>query len=241
MLKTKLSVSIYLDSQVPEIVDALWPKFKKMYTHEGLEQTVRDILNGAKCVGYDAKNDNVVILPYNTCTTFSASDDFTYYFGCRAISALLSAYVLDPKVETYDEIEIPVEVYYECDAAHWADICFMFATVINRDNRCRKMHELNAPYIIQVNEERMLREQLDRLENNSDHPVVRPNGIPRRTLADIGYSLRTGWCDDMLAYFEERDEETRKEMEEAMQEQLSNDETAGEEPVDENEGVDNDE
>ena len=48
-----------------------------------------------------------------------------------------------------------------------SDLNDLYRRIINRNNRLKKLVELNAPEVIQRNEKRMLQEAVDALINNS--------------------------------------------------------------------------
>ncbi|MGN1411368.1 MAG: DNA-directed RNA polymerase subunit beta' [Oscillospiraceae bacterium] len=68
-----------------------------------------------------------------------------------------------------------------------SDINDLYRRVINRNNRLRKMLQLDAPDIIIRNEKRMLQEAVDALFDNGRHgkPVTGPNNRPLKSLSDM--------------------------------------------------------
>ncbi|MDD5668706.1 MAG: DNA-directed RNA polymerase subunit beta' [Candidatus Omnitrophica bacterium] len=68
-----------------------------------------------------------------------------------------------------------------------SDLNDLYRRVINRNNRLRKLIELNAPDIIIRNEKRMLQEAVDALLDNGRHgrPVVGANNRPLKSLSDM--------------------------------------------------------
>ncbi|MDD4979881.1 MAG: DNA-directed RNA polymerase subunit beta' [Candidatus Omnitrophica bacterium] len=68
-----------------------------------------------------------------------------------------------------------------------SDLNDLYRRVINRNNRLRKLIELNAPEIIIRNEKRMLQEAVDALLDNGRHgrPVMGANNRPLKSLADM--------------------------------------------------------
>jgi len=68
-----------------------------------------------------------------------------------------------------------------------SDLNDLYRRVINRNNRLKKLIELNAPEIIIRNERRMLQEAVDALLDNGRHgrPVVGPNNRPLKSLSDM--------------------------------------------------------
>ncbi|RKY30987.1 MAG: DNA-directed RNA polymerase subunit beta' [Candidatus Omnitrophota bacterium] len=68
-----------------------------------------------------------------------------------------------------------------------SDLNDLYRRVINRNNRLRKLIELNAPEIIIRNEKRMLQEAVDALLDNGRHgrPVLGANNRPLKSLADM--------------------------------------------------------
>ncbi|MHB8195621.1 MAG: DNA-directed RNA polymerase subunit beta' [Vulcanimicrobiaceae bacterium] len=68
-----------------------------------------------------------------------------------------------------------------------SDLNDLYRRVINRNNRLRRLLELNAPDIIIKNEKRMLQEAVDALIDNGrrGRPVTGPNNRPLKSLSDI--------------------------------------------------------
>ncbi len=68
-----------------------------------------------------------------------------------------------------------------------SDLNDLYRRVINRNNRLKKLIELNAPEIIIRNEKRMLQEAVDALLDNGRHgkAVVGANNRPLKSLADM--------------------------------------------------------
>jgi len=67
------------------------------------------------------------------------------------------------------------------------DLNELYRRVINRNNRLKKLYEVNAPDIMLENEKRMLQEAVDALFDNGRraYPVVNANKRPLRSLSDI--------------------------------------------------------
>jgi DNA-directed RNA polymerase subunit beta' len=68
-----------------------------------------------------------------------------------------------------------------------SDLNDLYRRVINRNNRLKKLLELNAPDIIVRNEKRMLQEAVDALMDNGRHgrPVLGANNRPLKSLSDM--------------------------------------------------------
>ena len=68
-----------------------------------------------------------------------------------------------------------------------SDLNDLYRRVINRNNRLKRMQELEAPEIIVRNEKRMLQEAVDALIDNGRHsrPVTGPNGRAFKSLSDM--------------------------------------------------------
>ncbi|MBN3039289.1 MAG: DNA-directed RNA polymerase subunit beta', partial [Candidatus Omnitrophica bacterium] len=68
-----------------------------------------------------------------------------------------------------------------------SDLNDLYRRVINRNNRLKKLIELNAPEIIIRNEKRMLQEAVDALLDNGRHgrPVLGPGNRPLKSLSDM--------------------------------------------------------
>ena len=68
-----------------------------------------------------------------------------------------------------------------------SDLNDLYRRVINRNNRLKRMLELDAPEIIVRNEKRMLQEAVDALIDNGRHgrPVTGPNNRALKSLSDM--------------------------------------------------------
>jgi DNA-directed RNA polymerase subunit beta' len=68
-----------------------------------------------------------------------------------------------------------------------SDLNDLYRRVINRNNRLKRLIELNAPDIIVRNEKRMLQESVDALIDNGrrGRPVTGPNNRPLKSLSDM--------------------------------------------------------
>lgn len=68
-----------------------------------------------------------------------------------------------------------------------SDLNDLYRRVINRNNRLKKLFELNAPDVIIRNEKRMLQEAVDALFDNGRHgrPVLGPGNRPLKSLSDM--------------------------------------------------------
>ena len=68
-----------------------------------------------------------------------------------------------------------------------SDLNDLYRRVINRNNRLKRLLELNAPDIIARNEKRMLQESVDALIDNGrrGRPVTGPNNRPLKSLSDM--------------------------------------------------------
>ena len=76
-----------------------------------------------------------------------------------------------------------------------SDLNDLYRRVINRNNRLKKLLELNAPDVIVVNEKRMLQESVDALFDNSarlGNQQVSSQRRPLRSLADMLKENRAG-------------------------------------------------
>jgi DNA-directed RNA polymerase subunit beta' len=67
------------------------------------------------------------------------------------------------------------------------DLNDLYRRVINRNNRLRKLIEVNAPEIMLQNEKRMLQEAVDALLDNTHkiHPIIGSHNRPLHSLSDI--------------------------------------------------------
>jgi len=68
-----------------------------------------------------------------------------------------------------------------------SDLNDLYRRVINRNNRLKKLMDLNAPDVIIRNEKRMLQEAVDALFDNGRHgrPVLGPGNRPLKSLSDM--------------------------------------------------------
>jgi len=67
------------------------------------------------------------------------------------------------------------------------DLNDLYRRVINRNNRLKKLIDVNAPDIMLQNEKRMLQEAVDALLDNSHkvHPIMGSHNRPLHSLSDI--------------------------------------------------------
>ncbi len=79
--------------------------------------------------------------------------------------------------------------WFQLDGGRFAtsDLNDLYRRVINRNNRLKRLLELNAPDIIVRNEKRMLQEAVDALIENGrrGRPVTGPNNRPLKSLSDM--------------------------------------------------------
>ena len=82
-----------------------------------------------------------------------------------------------------------------------SDLNDLYRRAINRNNRLKRLLELNAPDIIVRNEKRMLQEAVDALLDNGrrGRAITGTNKRPLKSLADMikgkqGVSARTCWA-----------------------------------------------
>ncbi|MBR5768701.1 MAG: DNA-directed RNA polymerase subunit beta', partial [Clostridia bacterium] len=86
---------------------------------------------------------------------------------------------------------IPPEIrpMVQLDGGRFAtsDLNDLYRRVINRNNRLKRLLELNAPDVIIRNEKRMLQEAVDALIDNGrrGRPVTGPNNRPLKSLSDM--------------------------------------------------------
>ena len=61
-----------------------------------------------------------------------------------------------------------------------SDLNDLYRRVISRNTRLKKLIDMNAPYVILMNEKRMLQEAVDALIDNGrrNKPVTGPSGRP---------------------------------------------------------------
>jgi DNA-directed RNA polymerase subunit beta' len=78
-------------------------------------------------------------------------------------------------------------VHLESGSFATSDLNDLYRRLINRNNRLKKLIELNAPEVIIRNEKRMLQQALDSLFDNDRcrRPVTGSNGRPLKSLADM--------------------------------------------------------
>lgn len=126
-----------------------------------------------------------------------------YFTGSEAVSILRQLLRLpDRSIRSIKVNEIIQEID-DYDTIY--DILFFLCSVNNRNERVAKLREMGAPFIIMINEERMLQEYVEFLQDNNwcGHPkknkftVESGSGceecetheIVRKSLADIDYCL----------------------------------------------------
>ena len=138
-------------------------------------------------------------------------DDFEAGMGAESIQKLLAEIDLEKlSAELHEELEgvtgqkrvrilkrldvvpvIPPDIrpMVQLDGGRFAtsDLNDLYRRVINRNNRLKKLLELNAPEIIIRNEKRMLQESVDALIDNGrrGRPVTGPNNRALKSLSDM--------------------------------------------------------
>ncbi len=92
-------------------------------------------------------------------------------------------------IEAVPVIPPDIRPMVQLDGGRFAtsDLNDLYRRVINRNNRLKKLLELNAPDIIIRNEKRMLQEAVDALIDNGrrGRPVTGPNNRPLKSLSDM--------------------------------------------------------
>jgi DNA-directed RNA polymerase, beta'' subunit/160 kD subunit len=66
-----------------------------------------------------------------------------------------------------------------------SDLNDLYRRVISRNTRLKRLIDMNAPYVILMNEKRMLQEAVDALIDNGrrSKPVTGPSGRPLKSLS----------------------------------------------------------
>ena len=92
-------------------------------------------------------------------------------------------------LDTVPVIPPDIRPMVQLDGGRFAtsDLNDLYRRVINRNNRLRRLLDLNAPDIIVRNEKRMLQEAVDALIDNGrrGRPVTGPNNRPLKSLSDM--------------------------------------------------------
>lgn len=210
MLKAKLLYPVYLVSQADEIAE----RFAK----NGIaidKERILDIITGVCGVRglseFVSVADNGKQLYHTKPADKLHLEEDECYIGADAIAFLFRLTNTDDKgLQPVDEIDIKYDVFMETNRILWYDISLLFSRVVIRNERIERMHLLEAPFIIMMNEYRILASAVNQLENNhTEEPYFKmmtyDDGKAVRSLSDIGYSLLTGWNEQMRAYFEEQD------------------------------------
>ena len=208
MLYLKLCKPMILDVQIPEIAKAykldesdlmkvLNCSAGYFYTEDGLLSDRPMTIQEAKEIGYD---------------------ESSYIDGSSAIIRKCNE-VGQPFESAVTEINVPVEFYYDSCTIVWDNVCYLFARVERQNSKLRTVLKINAPSIIQRNEERMFRKYLEELEHNHCHEKDRrdvclkdDNGMIFRSLNDGGFSMIHGWDKEIL-------EKRERDFQEFMQEE----------------------
>lgn len=120
--------------------------------------------------------------------------------GQRRTRAIRRLDILDAFIESGNELDwmvmdvipvIPPELrpMVQLDGGRFAtsDLNDLYRRVINRNNRLKRLLELNAPHIIVQNEKRMLQEAVDALIDNGrrGRPVTGPGNRPLKSLSHM--------------------------------------------------------
>ncbi|MDI6732933.1 MAG: DNA-directed RNA polymerase subunit beta' [Planctomycetota bacterium] len=134
------------------------------------------------------------------CSTLSASLDKVSSVSPKAKELYKRLRLLDAFAVSGNKLEslvievapvIPPDlrplVHLESGAFATSDLNDLYRRLINRNNRLKKLIELNAPEVIIRNEKRMLQQALDSLFDNErcKRPITGSNGRPLKSLADM--------------------------------------------------------
>lgn len=121
-------------------------------------------------------------------------------------------------IEPIKSVEITDNMFRFCDADTWWDFTIMMKLLKQRNERYDHLIKLGAPDIIIRNAYRLIVEGVQELENNAlwvypNEPLQnaekrrrRPSGYICRSFDSIGYSLVSGWSDEMKKRFELEEE-----------------------------------
>src|SRR3546814_2941700 len=99
-----------------------------------------------------------------------------------------------------------------------SDLNDLYRRVINRNNRLRRLLELNAPDIIVRNEKRMLQESVDALMDNGSRgrAITGTNKRPLKSLADMIKGKQGRFRQNLLGKSVDRSEERTSELQSLM-------------------------
>jgi hypothetical protein len=225
MLKVTLPKPMYIASQIDDIVYQLGLGGRVIKA-----DTIRDIMlcvAGVAVSYYVDECGNVVfredkepvIIPnfMNDDTDYDKTSAILMS-GSEAITALLDHYKCNT-IRSFLEIEIPAVVFDQCTIRNWHDISYFFAKLVHRADRYRRLASLEAPFVIMMNEEKIMNRALQQLESNDGFAtggkiITRNDGTALRSLADVGYSIVSGWSPEMREYFEEEERKCNIEIDE---------------------------
>lgn len=206
MLSAELSIPIYLERQLTEISEKADLSMQQLWQLACFSEPML-------CVIYENsgeyKKGEIVELAKVSQTAF---DEVLYYKGFEAIEWLCREKGIN--IKPLRKIEIPVQLFENCDSEQWYDISDSFYDVVSKNGRFERMSSLNPPLIIWVNEARLVYEAVEFLESGKIGGGNRRwhHGRMIRGLNDMRYSLIDGMFPGMQGlYCEEYDEYVAKE------------------------------
>ena len=187
MIKINLPKPLFIDDQAVEIAGKL----------DVSPEDITDLLNYRKVL--HAGN----LLEENGAALFkSGVKDEDIFHATDAIVEMSRIKGVD--LTPFTEVVVPMEVLFECNTREWADLSLLAARIERRAIRYEKLFGLRAPKILIENEERMMKDAIVLLEHNqmmsSEGELLQVKDSAGRvfcSLHDIGYSLLTGWNEEV--------------------------------------------
>lgn len=162
---------------------------------EKTKATALDLLAIRKLLTFDETGVRIIDLK-------DIDRESTYYIGSEAVNIYRQLLGLpNISIQRLHVDEILSAVYHFDDLN---DIVYLLTCIEERNNRMYRLFHISAPGIIMQNEYRMLQEDVERLQNNREHPDPKLKTIcdanpgdakcsyhdePRSSLADIDYYL----------------------------------------------------
>ncbi|MFA5362793.1 MAG: DNA-directed RNA polymerase subunit beta' [Candidatus Omnitrophota bacterium] len=169
------------EDQYNEAIEKYGGKFKAKIGAEAVQELLREIDMDEFCkkLHRDLEKSKEMLNNRKILKTLQIVEDFRKSDNKAELMVLEVLPVIPPDLRPL----VPL------DGGRFAtsDLNDLYRRVINRNNRLKKLIELNAPDIIIRNEKRMLQEAVDALLDNGRHgrPVVGANNRPLKSLSDM--------------------------------------------------------
>ena len=190
MIRINLPKPMFIDNQAEELAGKL----------DISSSDIMDLLNNKKILHDGKLLEKTYAVERELMESGVKNEDI--FRGSSAILELSRIKGIDPLPLT--EISIPMEVLFECNSLEWFDLSLHAVRIERRATRYSKLAGMQAPMILTENEELMMKDAIVALEHN--HYIGRSGAVQQVrnsedrvlcSLYDIGYSLLTGWNEEL--------------------------------------------